>query len=234
MKVWSRDHQRSAGVYVAFLPLSSRIVAHSCRRLYIACAYCAFQHVTANVRSVSARGMNRKRLIVTTVCAVVAFAGMGWLQLRNARASVASDSQPSGFHGLLNWVVTSGKPSVIRANVAAVLGLGDKDKAVIERGFRRSGDSPTHVFAVIADDLDVVSSAILGVLDESTGAGTFWHASRDGILVRTVVIDTRGTVSVVANETAADVYAGEKEVFRRAMLRELGDDFTGERTREAP
>lgn len=84
---------------------------------------------------------------------------------------------------VVEWVLRTGVPTVVRANITRPAGLGDSDVAVRERGFFVQGRQYTDVMAVATELRDVV---ILARVDESDGSATAWRTSRSGKLEATV------------------------------------------------
>lgn len=86
---------------------------------------------------------------------------------------------------VIDWVVRTGRHTVIRANVAKALGFPDRDLEVRQRAFLPAGAEITEVFAV---PVAMANVAVLSRLDESTGAAVVWRSDASGITETTVSV----------------------------------------------
>ena len=118
---------------------------------------------------------------------------------------------------LFKWIADTGKPTVIRANVSKVLGFGERDVSVRERGFRRLGERFTHVLAVITEP-NQSHDVVIARIDESDGSGITWYCSPSGRLLLTVVLDGNGSAGLVLNGKYESELSAEKRYFTRKFL----------------
>ena len=114
------------------------------------------------------------------------FAVIFFALLAPAAASLppSGDSAPQPqLAQVVDWVLTTGVQTVVRANITRAAGLGKSDVAVRERAFRVQGRQYTDVAAVATELRDLV---ILARVNESDGSAIVWRTSSSGKLVGTV------------------------------------------------
>jgi len=116
------------------------------------------------------------------------------------------------------WVDQSGKITVLRGNIAEILGFQGVDLRVHERGFRITGEQLTHVCSTT--DLPGFEEIIfLALVDENTGDAVIWRGTRNGDLVMTArFVD--GSPKTVPNDTGQVSFDAEKEFFLKKMRAE--------------
>ena len=100
--------------------------------------------------------------------------------------SPTSENSTPDLARVAEWVLATGAPTVVRANVATKLGLPNSDLAVTQRALRPLGSTITEVFAVPHTSRDL---AVVARTDESTGASFVWLASASRGIQAAVSID---------------------------------------------
>ena len=113
-----------------------------------------------------------------------------WIAKVGASLEATRNYPPSsaGISSILQWIKRTGKPTVMRANVAEGFGLPNSDIPVLERGFRAEGEKLTHV-CVVGAGPDFENLIFLSTVEEASGSATVWQTNKDGTLVATVVFN---------------------------------------------
>ena len=154
------------------------------------------------------------RLTSTIIAACLLYEG------NRSCASIPPDAENATLTAIVNWVLETGKDSIIRKNISAAIGLPPTDVRVRERGFRGPGDSHTHVCAVLVENVGdhVICFALV---DEATGDGLVWRVSPDGTILYTLrLLD--GTVERVSNEQLRSAFEMEKVYFMKIRRERSG------------
>jgi hypothetical protein len=120
-------------------------------------------------------------------------------------------SSSAGISSIFEWIKKTGKPTVVRANIAEGFGLPNSDIPVLERGFRAEGEKLTHVCAVGAGS-DFENLIFLSTVEEADGSATVWQTNKDGTLVATVVFDG-GIVEKLPNSRFNGEFRSELDYF---------------------
>lgn len=148
-------------------------------------------------------------LISLLTLAVIAWGTLGsFSQVAAASRSAGADANPSL---LLEWIDQTGRPTVIRANIARAFGLADQDIPVKERGFNVSEEQFTHVCS-IGFGAGYEGLVFLASVDESNGSATVWRTDKNGVLLATVTFDD-GAVENVPNWRFAAQFGSELDHF---------------------
>ena len=149
-------------------------------------------------------------LISLLTLSVIAWGTFGFSQVAAASRSPHANVNPPQ---LLEWVGKTGRPTVVRANIARAFGLADHDIPVKERGFHVSGEQFTHVCSV-GSGAGYEGLLFLASVDESDGRAKVWRMSQNGRLLATVTFD--GVVAeAVLNSRFASEFAAELDYFVR-------------------
>jgi hypothetical protein len=126
-------------------------------------------------------------------------------------ASVPQAAPSRPLRLLSDWLLRTGKPSVMRGHILEAMNLPPHDMPVRERGFRHQGERITHVSSVssVSGYQDLIFFA---QVDEGDGSATVWRTRPDGVLVSTVRF-ADGKVERVPNEQFNSGFAEEKLIF---------------------
>jgi len=147
-------------------------------------------------------------LILLLTLAVLASGTLGFSLVAAAGRFAHANANPSH---LLEWIGQTGRPTIIRANIARAFGLGDHDIPVKERGFNVSGEQLTHVCAV-GSGAGYEGLVFLASVDESDGHAKVWQMSQNGALLATATFS--GVVAKpVPNSHFMSEFAAELDYF---------------------
>ena len=96
-----------------------------------------------------------------------------------ARASVPRAGEATPLKPLAEWLLRTGKPSVVRSRILEAMNLPALDMPVRERGFRHEGERITHVCSICTASgySDLIFFA---QVDESNGSATVWRTGPEG------------------------------------------------------
>lgn len=132
---------------------------------------------------------------------------------------LGSVSQPSEeVDDLVNWVLNTGKQTVLRKNVASIMGVAAEDIMVAERGFRTVGDKTTHVIGARHGNGPAgIEFFFFARIREEDGSGTIWRSTPFGKLQTSILLDPVDGVQLLSNEAQLGEFLSEKEYFRRKM-----------------
>jgi len=119
---------------------------------------------------------------------------------------------------LVRWVLATGKPTVLRKNVASIMGVAVEDIMVAERGFRTIGDKTTHVIGARPGNGSAgIEFFFFARIVEEDGSGTIWRSTPSGKLQTSIRLDPEEGVQLLSNEAQLGEFLSEKEYFRRKM-----------------
>jgi len=138
-----------------------------------------------------------------------------WIAKVGASLEATRNYPPSsaGISSILQWIKRTGKPTVMRANVAEGFGLPNSDIPVLERGFRAEGERLTHVCAVgIGSAFE--NLVFFSNVNETDGSAMVWQTSNSGAVLSTVVFDGK-VVENVPNAQFSAEFRSELKYFQR-------------------
>ena len=145
----------------------------------------------------------------------LAFVAIALLLASDSNASVPPTGEAKPLKSLSEWLLRTGKPTVMRSRILEAVNLPAIDMPLRERGFRHQGERITHVCSVITTP-GYQDLLFFAQVDESDGSATIWRTGWDGALVSTVRF-AEGKVERVPNEHFISGFTAEKLIFLTKM-----------------
>jgi len=149
--------------------------------------------------------------------AVLAFIVITLVWIAKVGASIEANHNKTGLSAEISlvaqWVIRTGKPTVVRANIAEGLGVANSDIPVRERGFRAEGERLTHVCAV-GNGSAFENLVFFSNVNETDGSAMVWQTSNSGAVLSTVVFDGK-VVENVPNAQFSAEFRPELKYFQR-------------------
>jgi hypothetical protein len=144
------------------------------------------------------------------------FIALPLLLLNTAFSSVP---QPTGkVDELVVWVLETGKQTVLRKDIAAIMGFASDDIVVSERGFRIEGERTIHIIgARQGTGPGGIAFFFLARVTGDGQAGVIWKSSAAGELQISMLLDPEAGVKLLSNKEEIGEFLAEKEFFRRKM-----------------
>ena len=129
--------------------------------------------------------------------------------------ATAYHRKTSPLKPLRQWLLRTGKVTVVRGRILEPMNLPAVDMPVRERGFRHKGERLTHVCSV-STMFGYQDVLFFAQVDESDGSATIWRTGQDGTLVSTVRF-SRGGVERIPNKRFNSDFVAEKLFFTTQM-----------------
>lgn len=147
---------------------------------------------------------------------------MSFIFVAQAELTVTNDGAVPAGEGalapLVNYVLKEGKPNTAEAYILKNLHLGDKDVAVIQKGWVSHRDKLNHLVAVSAEN----KNDVLILLYDKKVEGVCWLTSWSGSVRATVAFSlSTHTSRVISNEVDLKAFESEKKYLLERLSAEL-------------